>query len=70
MIPIAAELDNLIKPAPLREDEYLGEDGLIYCSKCRTARQKRIAVAGKTIEPHCMCACQTAVYDQQEQERK
>ena len=70
MIPIAAELDNLTKPAPLREDEYLGEDGLIYCSKCRTARQKRIAFAGKMIEPRCMCACQTAAYEQQEQERK
>ena len=70
MIPIAAELDNLIKPASLREDEYLGEDGLIYCSKCRTARQKRIAFAGKMIEPRCMCACQTAAYEQQEQERK
>ena len=70
MIPIAAELDNLIKPAPLREDKYLGEDGLIYCGKCRTARQKRIAFAGKMIEPRCMCACQTAAYEQQEQERK
>ena len=70
MIPIAAELDNLTKPAPLREDEYLGEDSLIYCSKCRTARQKRIAFAGKMIEPRCMCACQTAAYEQQEQERK
>ena len=70
MIPIAAELDNLIKPAPLREDEYLGEDSLIYCGKCRTARQKRIAFAGKMIEPRCMCACQTAAYEQQEQERK
>ena len=70
MIPIAAELGNLIKSAPLREDEYLGEDGLIYCSKCRTARQKRIEVAGRIIEPRCMCACQTALYEQREQERK
>ena len=43
---------------------------MIYCSKCRTARQKRIAFAGKMIEPRCMCACQTAAYEQQEQERK
>ena len=70
MIPITEELDRIIKPAPFREDEYLGEDGLIYCSKCRTARQKRIAFAGKMIEPRCMCACQTAAYEQQEQERK
>ena len=65
MIPIAVELDNLTKPAALREDEYLGEDSLVYCSKCRTARQKRIAFAGKMIEPRCMCACQTAAYEQQ-----
>ena len=70
MIPIAEDLLVLIKPAQLREDEYLGEDGLIYCSKCRTVRQKRIAVAGKTIEPRCMCACQTAACEQREQERK
>ena len=70
MIPIAEDLLVLIKPAQLREDEYLGEDGLIYCSKCWTSRQKRIAVAGKTIEPRCMCACQTAAYEQREQERK
>ena len=70
MIPIAAELGNLIKSAPLREDEYRGEDGLIYCSKCRTARQKRIEVAGRIIEPRCMCACQTEDYDRREQERK
>ena len=70
MIPIAEELSDLIKPARLREDEYLGEEGLIYCSRCRTVRQKRIEVAGKMIEPRCMCACQTAAYVQQEQERK
>ena len=70
MIPITAELDNLIKPASLREDEYLEKNGLIYCSKCHTARQKRIEVSGRTIEPRCMCACQTAAYDQWEQERK
>ena len=70
MIPIAANLDNLIKPAALREDEYLGEDGLIYCSKCRTTRQKRIEVSWRAIEPRCICACQTAAYDQRDQERK
>ena len=70
MIPIAKNLSDLIKPTQLREDEYLGEDGLIYCSKCRTARQKRIEVSGRMIEPRCMCACQTAAYEQQEQKRK
>ena len=70
MIPITAELDNLIKPASLREDEYLEKNGLIYCSKCHTARQKRIEVSGRTIEPRCMCTCQTADNEKREQERK
>ena len=70
MIPIAEDLSDLFKPAQLREAEYLGEDGLIYCSKCRTARQKRIEFSGRVIEPRCMCACQTAAYEQQVQERK
>ena len=70
MKSIAQNLSDLIKPASIREGEYLGEDGLIYCSKCRTARQKRIEVSGRMIEPRCMCACQTAAYEQQEQERK
>ena len=70
MIPIRTEIEGLIPPVNLREGEFLGEDGLIYCSKCRTPRQKRIEVAGKRIEPRCMCACQTADYVEREQERK
>ena len=70
MIPIFSEIEGIIHLAELREDEYLNEDGLVYCSKCNTPRQKRIEVAGRTIEPRCMCTCQTEEYDQREQERK
>ena len=70
MIPIAEDLTDIIHPIQLRENEYLGEEGLIYCSKCRTPRQKRIEVLWKTMEPRCMCACQTADYKRREQERK
>jgi hypothetical protein len=54
MIPISTDIENLIHPAQLREDECLSEDGLIYCSKCRTPWQKRINAVGRTIEPRCM----------------
>ena len=70
MIPICTEIEGLIHPEELRSDEYIVNDGLIYCSKCHTPRQKRIEVSGKTIEPRCMCACQTEDYDRREQERK
>ena len=70
MIPIYTEMEGLIRPLSLREDEYLNADNLICCSKCHTPRQKRLEVAGTKMEPRCMCACQTADYEQREQERK
>ena len=40
-------LPNLSPRQPL-EDEYISEtDGLIYCSKCHTPRQKKIEFLGK-----------------------
>ena len=71
MKPIPTDLENIFQPAQLREDEYLDEESkLIYCSRCRTPRQKRFEMTGKLFEPRCMCACQTAAYEQREQERK
>ena len=70
MIPISTEMEGLGHPVVLREDEYLNEDNLLCCSNCHTPRQKRIEVAGKRMEPRCMCACQTADYEKREQERK
>ena len=69
MIPFSTEIDGLIHPV-LREDEYLNENNLICCRKCHTPRQKQINAMGKTMEPRCMCACQTADYETREQERK
>lgn len=71
MNPISMDLENIFQPVLLREDEYLDEEtNLIYCNRCRTPRQKRFEMTGKLFEPRCMCACQTVVYEQQEQERR
>ena len=70
MIPICTEIENLIHPVQLREDEYINESGLICCSKCRTPRQKRIEITGKTIEPRCLCKCQQVEQEKREQEQK
>ena len=70
MIPSCTEIDNLIHPVQLREDEYINESGLICCSKCRTPRQKRIDISGRTIEPRCLCKCQQVDRDKREQEQK
>ena len=70
MIPICTEIENLIHPVQLREDEYINESGLICCSKCRTPRQKRIEISGRTIGPRCLCKCQQAELEKREQEQK
>lgn len=71
MKPISTDLENILQSVQLRVDEYLDEESkLTYCSRCRTPRQKRFEMTGKLFEPRCMCACQTAAYEQREQERK
>ena len=45
MKPISTDLENILQSVQLREDEYLDEESkLIYCSRCRTPRQKRFEI--------------------------
>ena len=53
---------------PARTDEYLDEEsGLLFCSKCREPRQKRVKVLGQLFEPRVMCRCQRQIAAQQVQ---
>lgn len=70
MIAIHQTLDRLTQPQPLKEDEYLGSNGLIHCSSCHTPRQLRIRAGDRQLTPRCMCACQSAEHDRREQERR
>lgn len=70
MISITTELETITQPPSLKEGEYLKEDGLIYCGKCHTPRQKRIEVGGRTIEPRCMCTCQSEAAEKRQQTQK
>ncbi|WP_373249760.1 ATP-binding protein [Mediterraneibacter gnavus] len=55
----------------LKEDEYLNEfDGLVYCSKCHTARQTRKALAGRTFTPYILCDCQRELFEKEKAERE
>lgn len=49
----------------LREDEYIGDDGLIYCKKCNASR---IYVSeDKAFAAHCQCKCQSEAAERQKQ---
>lgn len=55
-------------PAP---EDYTGDDGLVYCHKCRTPRQTRVDFGeGQTRVVWCTCKCMDEEYERQEKERQ
>ncbi|WP_346728027.1 ATP-binding protein [Pseudoflavonifractor sp. MCC625] len=42
---------------PMQSGDYMGEDGLMYCGKCRTRRQTRVDVLGTIRTVPVMCQC-------------
>lgn len=50
--------------------DYKGDDGLIYCGKCKTAKQVEINVRGTILRPHCMCKCESARYNAEKEKEK
>lgn len=47
------------------EDDYIGENGLIYCGKCHTPRQTRQNVFGHKKVVWCLCRCRSQQRDRQ-----
>lgn len=41
------------------KDDYYGEDGLLYCGKCRTKRETMITYAGIRRTVPCICQCRS-----------
>ena len=54
----ASSLFSKNKPARnLTIDEYRGNDGLIYCSKCNTPKECKIIFLGNEMIMPCICNC-------------
>lgn len=54
----------------LNNDEYIGEDKLIYCKNCNTARQTKINPFGKEVIVRCICKCQEEKRDREDKINK
>lgn len=51
---------------PPEKDSYLGKDGMVYCCKCNTPREKVLSMTfagGKLIRASVMCDCQKKAYE-------
>ena len=42
----------------LREDEYLGEEGLVYCKHCSSPKQKLLDLGDRQMKVRCQCVCE------------
>lgn len=54
----AAEINN-----PAEEGDYVGNDGLLYCGKCRTKKERYIEIFGEERKVRMMCQCKEAEYE-------
>lgn len=52
------------------EGDYIGSDGLLYCGKCRTAKQGEYKMPWGVVRPYCLCKCATEARDREAAEQK
>lgn len=66
----ANALNTLESRVPVDDDTYTGDDGLLYCSRCHTARQcidKHFRIGRKV---PCVCKCIRERMEKEEEERE
>lgn len=55
---------------PPADDDYPGEDGLLYCGKCHTPKQCRVTMLEKEYTPFIQCKCKQEAIDRENRERE
>ena len=58
------------KSIPKNENDYIGENGLLYCGNCNTPKQTKVTVLGKVYQPYCLCKCEEEKLNKEDAERK
>lgn len=67
---IGGVIDKIAAAVPTDSDTHLGDDGLLYCNRCHTARQSRFELFDKIRTVNCLCQCMAEEHNRQERERK
>lgn len=63
-------IDNLSSIVPTDSNTHTGDDGLLYCNRCHTARQSRFELFGKIRTVNCLCQCMAEECDRLREEQK
>lgn len=60
-------LEGIAERSPIKPEagDYTGANGLLYCGKCKTAKQVEIDVNGMKLTPYCMCRCEQEKYEKE-----
>ncbi len=49
--------DKSAKSSPDHDEDYIGENGLLYCGKCHTPKQCKVEILGNDMTPYIPCEC-------------
>lgn len=60
---------NSSKAIPINEGDYIGEDGLLYCGKCNTRKQREVIFQDMVRRPYCLCKCEAEKEEAEEKAR-
>lgn len=68
----SAILQGIAERTPIKPEhgDFTGQDGLLYCGKCRTPKQADVTVNGVRLTPYCMCKCASEKYEQEREAEK
>lgn len=66
---IAAAAETNVK-SQLRDDDYVGEDGVLHCGLCGKARQTKVHLFGEDRVVWCICDCRSKELKEQEDAKK
>lgn len=56
-------IDLVESTEPCRnQEDYIGDNGLLYCGKCNTTKQVEVNICGAIRKPYCMCKCEEEAY--------
>ena len=54
----------------IKENDYIGVDGLWYCGNCYTPKQVQVELFGTIRKPFCICKCEKEQRDKEEEAYK
>ena len=63
-------MKNAAENIKKENDDYIGDDGLLYCGKCNTRKQGEFSFPWGIVRPYHLCKCETERRDREAEEHK